>query len=271
MLADEGPCRPAAHRLDRRVLRRRDVHGARRARTAGDARRQPRPLDEPGRQGDGVAAARPCIPWTDLAYSLTPNGSTLDYVADAPYRGRIGVESSRSSAASTSRASPLPVLRAGRHRPDAPTSPAGGTRLDAGEPYGAESQAILDEITSTTPRTTSTTRSTPAPMLMWSGFTDDLFPADEAIRYFNRTGPSTRTRIGAVFGDFGHPRGANKDDVTGALNEAEDAWMDYYVKGVGHRAARGRHRRHPTCPETRPPAARTWPTTGRTSPPARSA
>ena len=34
-----------------------------------------------------IAAAAPNIPWTDLAYSLAPNGSTLDYVADAPYAG----------------------------------------------------------------------------------------------------------------------------------------------------------------------------------------
>jgi hypothetical protein len=40
-----------------------------------------------------IAVAAPEIPWTDLAYSLLPNGHTLDYVADAPYlaRGRIGV------------------------------------------------------------------------------------------------------------------------------------------------------------------------------------
>ena len=38
-----------------------------------------------------LAAAAPEVPWTDLAYSLTPNGSTLDYVADAPYSGRLGV------------------------------------------------------------------------------------------------------------------------------------------------------------------------------------
>ena len=44
-----------------------------------------------------IAAAVPQWPWTDLAYSLMPNGRTLDYVADAPYRGPggtapIGVE-----------------------------------------------------------------------------------------------------------------------------------------------------------------------------------
>ena len=40
-----------------------------------------------------IAAAAPDIPWSDLAYSLQPNGHTLDYVVDAPYlaRGRIGV------------------------------------------------------------------------------------------------------------------------------------------------------------------------------------
>ena len=48
-----------------------------------------------------IAAAAPNVPWTDLAYSLAPNGSTLDYLADSPYRGRPGVEKSRSSTAST--------------------------------------------------------------------------------------------------------------------------------------------------------------------------
>ena len=38
-----------------------------------------------------LAAATPAVPWTDLAYALTPNGRTLDYVADAPYRGPYGV------------------------------------------------------------------------------------------------------------------------------------------------------------------------------------
>ena len=36
-----------------------------------------------------IAAATPNIPWTDLAYSLVPNGGTLDYVADAPYNGPL--------------------------------------------------------------------------------------------------------------------------------------------------------------------------------------
>ena len=43
------------------------------------------PWTSPGGHAMGIAAAAPEIPWTDLAYSLMPNGRTLDYVADAPY------------------------------------------------------------------------------------------------------------------------------------------------------------------------------------------
>ena len=31
-----------------------------------------------------IAAAAPAIPWTDLAYSLEPNGRTLDYTITGP-------------------------------------------------------------------------------------------------------------------------------------------------------------------------------------------
>ena len=50
------------------------------------------PWESPDGKPMQIAAAAPNIPWTDLAYSLAPNGSTLDYVADAPYQGRIGVQ-----------------------------------------------------------------------------------------------------------------------------------------------------------------------------------
>ena len=71
-------------------------------------------------------------------------------------------------------------------------------------------------------------------MLMSSGFTDDLFPADETIRYYNRTRTQyPDAHLALFFGDFGHMRGQNKNDVTEALGATQDAWMDYYVKGEG--------------------------------------
>src|SRR5262249_22944639 len=46
----------------------------------------------PGGKDMTIAAAAPLIPWSDLAYSLTPNGRTLDYHTDNPYGTRGGVQ-----------------------------------------------------------------------------------------------------------------------------------------------------------------------------------
>ena len=86
-------------------------------------------------------------------------------------------------------------------------------------------------------------------MLISSGFTDDLFPADEAIRYYNRT----RTQypdadISLFFASLGHQRGQNKADATAARSAAELAWFDYYVKGVGGPPFQGVTAYTQTCP-----------------------
>ncbi len=44
----------------------------------------------------------------------------------------------------------------------------------------------------------------PAPLLIYSGFTDDLFPADEALRYYNRTQTQyPGTPVSLLFGTSG--------------------------------------------------------------------
>ena len=67
--------------------------------------------------------------------------------------------------------------------------------INAGEPYDANplSQDIVDEITTHHSSYYIDDSTAPAPMLISNGWTDDLFPADEAIRFYNRT----RTRIPA--------------------------------------------------------------------------
>jgi predicted acyl esterase len=201
-----------------------------------------------------IAATTPNIPWTDLAYSLTPNGSTLDYLADADYTGRIGVE--KQSFVGGLYLSGLAAP--GFYAPPGsdPTADLTGWRalLEAGEPYGAGAQAILDEITQHHSSYYIDRSIPPAPMLMSSGFTDDLFPADETIRYFNRTRteyPGT-AHLALFFGDFGHMRAQNKADVSDALDAAQNAWMDHYVKGVGPAPSEGVTAYTETCPDTAP-------------------
>jgi predicted acyl esterase len=77
-------------------------------------------------------------------------------------------------------------------------------------------------------------RATRIPIFLAQGFTDDLFPIVEA----NRMMLALRTidpayPVAAYFGDIGHPRAANKTaEVDYALGLIR-AWLAYYVKGVG--------------------------------------
>ncbi len=48
------------------------------------------PWESPGGKPMKIAATAPEFPWTDIAQALQPNGSTLDYVANAPYSGMLG-------------------------------------------------------------------------------------------------------------------------------------------------------------------------------------
>jgi hypothetical protein len=204
-----------------------------------------------------IAAAVPIVPWTDLSYSLTPNGGTLDYVADAGYSGRIGIEK-------ISLVSGLYVTgnSAGKYCGVAPyPSPCAdpesdltswNARLGAGEPYDGDPSvtSIFDEIKAHHSSYYIDHSVPPAPLLIANGFTDDLFPADEAIRYFNKIRSLYPTApISLFFGDFGHPRATpNKSPDTGDLTAAADAWLSYYVKGSGPQPFQGATAYTQSCP-----------------------
>ncbi len=200
-----------------------------------------------------IAGASPNIPWTDLAYSLVPSGGTLDYVTDSSYDGRFGVMkqslvnglylSGLTSGEGFYCPQPCP-------NPDADLT-GWKARLDAGEPYDGDPTAtsILTEIKAHHSSYYIGHGQAPAPMLISSGFTDDLFPADEAIRFYNRTvAEHPGSPISLFFGDFGHQRASNKTGVTSALTAREDAWLDFYVKGAGGAPAQGVETFTQTCP-----------------------
>jgi dienelactone hydrolase len=198
-----------------------------------------------------IAASAPNIPWTDLAYSLAPNGSTLDYVADAPYQGRPGVQ--KQALVHGLYGSSLSNFLAPPGTDPTADQTTWIATLDAGEPYGNDVQDILDELTLHHSSYYIDHSEPPAPMLMSSGFTDDLFPADETIRYYNRTKTEyPDADLALFFGDFGHPRAQNKADVTSALNDRIDDWFDYYVKGEGSAPQQGAEAYTLTCPTGAP-------------------
>ncbi len=76
----------------------------------------------------------------------------------------------------------------------------------------------------------------PAPALLANGWNDDLFPVDESLRYYNKVrAKHPNAPISMFHLDFGHaPRAAAGSTADrAALAAAENAWLDYYVKGVG--------------------------------------
>lgn len=204
-----------------------------------------------------LAVATPGIPWTDLAYSLVPNGSTIDYLKDSSYFGRFGVM--KESWVNLLYAGGLAIgsanyVPAGQD----PSADLTGwkTLLDAGEPYDGrpEGQAVLDEIKKNHSSYYIDRSIAPAPILISSGFTDDLFPVDEATRFYNRSRAQyPNNPIGLFFGpNSGHMRGMSKADATAAQQELEDKWVDHYLAGSGPKPDSNVTTLLQTCPAAEP-------------------
>ncbi len=167
------------------------------------------PWKSPGGLDMQIAAAAPIIPWSDLAYALTPNGRTLDYLSLNPYGLRGGV----------SKQSYVDFLYllgqvTGFYAPPG-VDPAAdiqswNARLDAGEPYDTDPVlvGILDEVTSHHSAYYIDDSIQPAPLFIYNAWTDDLFPATEALRFWRKTKAKyPAAEVALQFADgFGHPR-----------------------------------------------------------------
>jgi hypothetical protein len=179
-------------------------------------------------------------------------------VADPAYTGRMGIEK---QSFNNGLYTVVTTLGAGRYCGQAPyPSPCDNfqadvtswkARIEQGEPYDGDpsSQAVLDEIKAHHSAYYIDHSEPPAPLLISNGFTDDLFPADEAIGYFNRIRSQyPNAPISLFFGDFGHMRASNKDSDISALTAQTNAWLDFYVKGTGSQPFQGATAFAPTCP-----------------------
>jgi predicted acyl esterase len=196
-----------------------------------------------------TAVATPNIPWTDLIQALAPNGDTLDYLEDGSFNGSVGVmkESYVNGLYISARAALLG---------EDPSADLQGWKglLDAGEPYNtAANQAMVDEITDYHSSYYVDDSVAPAPLLMSPGFTDDLFPVDEVIRFYNRTRANYPNTPMSIFaGSFGHARGQSQPNVLSTLRELENEWIDYYLKDVGSQPASNVTAFTQTCPNGSP-------------------
>jgi predicted acyl esterase len=203
-----------------------------------------------------LAAAVPQWPWSDLAYSLMPNGSTLDYRADNPYRGPdgkapIGVEKSSyvTGLYGTGLASSNYALPG--TDPGADLTTWYGL-INAGEPYDSNPLAasIVAEIDAHHSSYYIDHSQPPAPLLIQSGWNDDLFPVDEALRFYNRTRAQyPGDPISLFLMDDGHARSQNKPADEALFLQRENAWFDHYLKGAGSSPTSSAEALTTTCPK----------------------
>jgi dienelactone hydrolase len=216
-----------------------------------------------------IAAAAPVIPWSDLTYSLMPNGRTLDYGPPndlAP----IGVEKQSFVTGLYAEGSAN-----GYYAPPQTNSQADLTTwyaaLNAGEPYDGnpEDEAIATQIAQyhspfyVLAGAYGYAREAPAPLLIANGFTDDLFPVDEALRYYNLEQSLYPSDPVSLFdGDFGHMRAQNKPGDEALLSSAIQSLFAYYLKGSGAQPQPSATATIETCPAGAPSGgpytAATW-------------
>ena len=210
------------------------------------------PWTSPGGTPMELAAAAPEIPWSDLAYSLAPNGRTLDYVADAPYGPPFGVM--KQSFVGGLFALGLASGFYSSTDPDADL-PGWFARINAGEPYDGDPTAtgIADELTTHHSSYYIPDTIDPAPLLISNGWTDDLFPADEAIRFYNRTRTNHPTaHLALFFLDYGHQRGQGKAADVAQLRSAQEDWFAHFVRGDGAAPPENVTALTQTCPASAP-------------------
>jgi dienelactone hydrolase len=219
-----------------------------------------------------IAASAPVIPWSDLDYSLLPNGRTLDTAITSPTAdlSPFGVEKQSFVTGLYATAPPN-----GYYAPPGTNPQADLTTwfadINAGEPYDSnpQDQFVEDQIARyhspyyLLDNAYGSGQARPAPLLIANGFADDLFPVDEGVRYYNLDRSLYPGNPIALFdGDFGHMRAQNKADVKALLSNTIKSYFDYYVRGLGTQPQLGATAMTETCPSTAPSggpySAGTW-------------
>ncbi|MGN6203003.1 MAG: CocE/NonD family hydrolase [Solirubrobacterales bacterium] len=217
------------------------------------------PWESPGGREMELAAAVPQWPWTDLAYSLMPNGSTLDFATDSPYKGpngsaRIGIEKASYVTGLFGTGLAMSNYAPPGSNPEADLV-SWYSLINSGEPYEAKPQAqeILDQITTYHSSYYIDHSQPPAPLLIQNGWNDDLFPVDEAVRFYNRTRAQyPGDPISLFLMDDGHARSQNKAADAELFLQRENAWFDHYLKGVGAAPSSSAEALTTTCPADAP-------------------
>jgi predicted acyl esterase len=194
------------------------------------------PWQSPGGLPMAIAAAAALIPWSDLPASLVPNGATLDYRAENPYGSRGGVRKDQWNATLYGAGAATGFYAPPGKDPGADLT-GWDERVRAGEPYDNDSasHALIDELTTYHSSYYVDDSIAPAPLFIYNAWTDDLFPANEGLRYWLKTRPLHPTAEMAVLfaDDFGHPRASLGFGGGSLVPSRVNRFFDRHLQGTG--------------------------------------
>jgi predicted acyl esterase len=178
-----------------------------------------------------ITATFPRWPWSDLVDALTPNGRFLDTevapLAQSYEPFGVEIQSYVSGLYALGNAT-------GYIAPEGADPEADLTKwfaaTNAGEPANPEDEAIAKQLY--TYHQGYGLSGTPAPMLLESGWTDDLFPPSQSLRVYNAA-HALKGYAALMVGDLGHSRGSNKQNTDHAFNEEAASFFAAKLQHVG--------------------------------------
>jgi predicted acyl esterase len=212
----------------------------------------------PWRSPDGkrmeIKAAFPRWPWSDLVDALEPNGRFLDTEV-APHGQSyepLGVEIE-------SYETGLYVdglAEDGYYAPPGDDPEAELTKwfaaINAGEPPTPEDEEIAKQIYDYHQAYGMVLSGKPAPLLLESGWTDDLFPPEQSLRAYNQV-RQLKGYAALMFGDLGHAPASNKENTDHAFDEEGARFFAAELQHVGTAPANGSVTAYTqTCPKSAP-------------------
>jgi pimeloyl-ACP methyl ester carboxylesterase len=192
----------------------------------------------PGGKPVTIRTVVPIAPWTDLLYSLRPNGRPEDGVEPPGFYKLSFLEGLFLGGIRRSTTRPYP------NYPDylvAWNDYAVGTEPNNAPPIGAQmvdgiagyrsiwwQQQFWNQVSANAGVRPQ------LPVFQVQGFTDDLFPVTEALRMLRTLKAlDPDYPIASYFGDIGHPRAANKPAEIEYALQLIFAWLDFYLLDVG--------------------------------------
>lgn len=206
----------------------------------------------PWRSPDGkkmrIAAAYPRWPWSDLVAALIPNGRFIEN-EEAPLEQSLkpfGVPIS-SYLSGLYLTGVINGYYCGGAPESTPCLDTGAnitldkSYIDAGQPLSAAGLSALKGIYRNNGGYAIhflDGASTPAPLLIESGWTDELFPPEQALRvysYLRRT-YGDEAPVSLQLGDLGHSRGSNKPGTNHYFNDQAAGFFAAHLLGAKKKA-----------------------------------